>query len=158
MVDDAVIEIDDDELDVDDKLNDDKVDEDEEIVVEDEKLVDEDVDGTVDDDDANDGGDKDEDDEDDLDDDEDPPDDEPDPPDPPASLSNTTTLAFWPLGTVTTQKVAPPAPAVSLPEHSLTECLAGSMAHGRPLHPSPSHSILTPHLGMSSRKGVAGSR
>lgn len=35
----------------------------------------------------------------------------------PPSVSNTTILAFAPLGTVTTQNVAPPAPVVSLREH-----------------------------------------
>ena len=40
------------------------------------------------------------------------PPDDPELPDP-----KTTTLADWPLGTVTTQNAAPPAPLVSLPEH-----------------------------------------
>lgn len=74
------------------------------------------------------------------------------------STSNTTILAFASLGTVTTQKVAPPAPGVSVPEHWLTECFLGSIAQGRPLQPSPSHSILTPHFGISFLKGVSGSK
>lgn len=70
----------------------------------------------------------------------------------------TTRLALEPLGTVTTQKLAPPAPIVPLVLHSLTLCTAGSMAHGNPLQPPPGHSILTPQFGIFSRKGVAGSR
>lgn len=71
--------------------------------------------------------------------------------------SNTTKLAVAPFGTVTTQKFAPPAPSVLVPSISLTECLEGSIAQGRPLQ-LPSQTISTPHVGISFRKGVAGSR
>ena len=61
---------------------------------------------------------------------------------------NTTMFAVKPLGTVTTQKLAPPAPeawsALVTPPTPLTE---GSMVHGRPLQPAPEHSILRPKLG-----------
>lgn len=77
---------------------------------------------------------------------------------PPPDFSKTTTLAFSPLGTVTTQKVAPPAPTEVLPIISLTAFTAGSILHGRPLQPSPSHSISIPKSGTTSRKGVVGSR
>lgn len=73
-------------------------------------------------------------------------------------FSKTTTLDFSPLGTVTTQKVAPPAPTEVLPIISLTAFTAGSILHGRPLQPSPSHSISIPKSGTTSRKGVVGSR
>lgn len=76
----------------------------------------------------------------------------------PPDFSKTTTLAFSPLGTVTTQKVAPPAPTEVLPIISLTAFTAGSILHGRPLQPSPSHSISIPKSGTTSRKGVVGSR
>lgn len=72
--------------------------------------------------------------------------------------SNTTKLALLPLGTVTTQKLAPPAPSVLVPVISFTVCLDGSMAHGRPLQPPPSQTISTPQVGILSRNGVAGSR
>jgi hypothetical protein len=74
--------------------------------------------------------------------------------------SNTTKFAFDPSGTVTTQKLAPPAPFEfkgPSPSTSFTLWTAGSIAHGRPLQ-GPSHSILTPHVGISSRNGVSGSR
>jgi hypothetical protein len=69
-----------------------------------------------------------------------------------------TKLAFTPWGTVTTQNAPPPAPLVELPTISLTPFWLGSMAHGRPLHPPPSHVISTPQLGIVLRKGVACSR
>ncbi|KAL9607046.1 MAG: hypothetical protein Q9204_009380 [Flavoplaca sp. TL-2023a] len=72
--------------------------------------------------------------------------------------SVTTYLAEPPLGTVTTQDAAPPAPIELLPTNSLTPCWDGSIAHGRPLHPSPSHSISMLKVGFSSLNGVAGSR
>lgn len=72
--------------------------------------------------------------------------------------SNTTKFALTPSGTVTTQKLAPPAPSLLLPTISLILFWDGSIAHGRPLHPSPSQTISTPHLGITSRNGVAGSR
>ena len=80
---------------------------------------------------------------------------------PPALLrppSNITKFALTPSGTVTTQKLAPPAPSLLLPTISLILFWDGSIAHGSPLHPSPSQTISTPHLGMTSRNGVAGSR
>ena len=61
--------------------------------------------------------------------------------------SKTTKFALTPLDTVTTQKLAPPAPSVVAPTISLTLFVSGSMAHGRPLH-SPSHTISTPHVGI----------
>ena len=65
-----------------------------------------------------------------------------------------TTLAVVPLGIVTTQKLAPPAPADSsalvTPPTPTTE---GSMEQGTPLHPGPEHSILTPKLGVVLSKG-----
>lgn len=76
----------------------------------------------------------------------------------PPSGPNTMMLAVDPLGTVTTQKLPPPAPTVALVLHSFTLWMAGSMAHGRPLQPPSGHSILTPQLGITSRNGVAGSR
>ena len=71
--------------------------------------------------------------------------------------SKTTKLAFDPSGTVTTQKLAPPTPSLPPPSTSLTWCLLGSIAHGRPLQ-SPSQTISTPQVGILSRNGVAGSR
>lgn len=72
--------------------------------------------------------------------------------------SNTTKFALDPSGTVTTQKLAPPAPSAEFcPSTSFTLWIAGSIAHGRPLQ-CPSHSIFTPHVGILSRNGVAGSR
>jgi hypothetical protein len=74
------------------------------------------------------------------------------------SFSKTTMWAVSPLGTVTTQPVAPPAPVKGLPIISLTELTAGSILQGRPLQPSPSHSISIPKSGLTLRKGVVGSR
>ena len=75
-------------------------------------------------------------------------DDELEPPEPPEPLppfSNTTTWAFSPLGTVTTQKAPSPAPPVVVsPVTSLTLFVFGSILQGRPLQPPPSHSISTP--------------
>ena len=60
-------------------------------------------------------------------------------------FSKTTTWAFSPLGTVTTQKAPSPAPPVVVsPETSLTLFVFGSILQGRPLQPPPSHSISTP--------------
>ena len=70
----------------------------------------------------------------------------------------TTMLAFDPWGTVTTQNAPPPAPSDELPTISLTLFFSGSIAQGRPLQPPPSHSILTPQFGITSRNGVVGSR
>ena len=80
---------------------------------------------------------------------------------PPAPLigpSKTTKLAVTPLGTVTTQKFAPPAPSVLLPTISLIEFWDGSIAHGSPLQPGPLQTISTPQVGMTFLNGVAGSR
>lgn len=71
--------------------------------------------------------------------------------------SKTTKLALEPLGTVTTQKAAPPTPTVAAPSISLTLCFKGSIAQGSPLQ-CPSHTISTPHVGILSRNGVVGSR
>lgn len=66
---------------------------------------------------------------------------------PPLELpdSKTTTFAVTPLGMVTTQKLAPPAPVawseLVTPPMPLT---AGSMEQGKPLQPGPEHSILRP--------------
>lgn len=74
------------------------------------------------------------------------------------SFSKTIMCAVSPLGMVTTQPVAPPAPVKGLPIISLTLLTAGSILQGRPWQPSPSHSISIPKSGMTLRKGVAGSR
>ena len=62
---------------------------------------------------------------------------------------NTTMFAFFPLGTVTTQKSAPPTPVVltglSTPP---TPSVAGLMEHGKPLQPPSGHSILRPNVGL----------
>jgi hypothetical protein len=67
--------------------------------------------------------------------------------DPPTS--KTTTFAVTPDGTVTTQKLAPPAPAAAVelvtpPIPSID----GSIEQGSPLHPEPEHSIFTPKVGV----------
>ena len=74
------------------------------------------------------------------------------------SFSKTTMCAVEPLGTVTTQPVAPPAPTKGSPIISLTSLTAGSILQGRPLQPPPSHSISIPKSGLTVRKGVAGSK
>jgi len=75
------------------------------------------------------------------------------------SFSQTTMLAFSPLGTVTTQNEPPPAPSVLVsPVISLTSLVLGSILQGRPSQLPPSHWISTPKLGTMLRKGVAGSR
>lgn len=66
------------------------------------------------------------------------------PPPCPPSFSKTTKFAFFPLGTVTTQKLPPPAPEAWPPIISLTLLTAGSILHGKPLQPAPSHSIEMP--------------
>lgn len=59
-----------------------------------------------------------------------------------------TTLAFPPLGTVTTQKLAPPAPAAELALLTLpTPSEEGSIEQGVPMQLPVAHSILTPKVG-----------
>lgn len=60
------------------------------------------------------------------------------------STLKTTMLAVLPLGTVTTQKLAPSPTALLLLLTPLTPSDAGLMAQGRPLQPPPGHSILMP--------------
>jgi hypothetical protein len=73
---------------------------------------------------------------------------EPDPVEP--SVLNTTMLAEPPLGTVTTQKLAPPTPSAETGLVTpLIPSVDGSIEHGRPLHPPPGHSILTPYDGLT---------
>lgn len=61
---------------------------------------------------------------------------------------NTTMLALPPLGTVTTQKLAPPAPeAESGDVTPFTGLTDGSIEHGRPLQFPSGHSILMPQDG-----------
>ena len=71
------------------------------------------------------------------------------------SMLKTTMLAVFPLGTVTTQKVAPPTPTVPTGlERPLTPpSVAGLMEQGRPLQPPSGHSIFTPKVGVLSRSG-----
>ena len=75
---------------------------------------------------------------------------DPDAPDPELEFpaSKTTTLAVSPSGTVTTQKLAPPAPVdwseLVTPPTPLTD---GSMEQGVPLQPDPEHTILMPKVG-----------
>lgn len=75
------------------------------------------------------------------------------------SFSQTTMLAFSPLGTVTTQKEPPPAPSVVVsPVISLTSLVLGSILQGSPSQLLLSHWISAPKSGTMSRKGVVGSR
>jgi len=61
----------------------------------------------------------------------------------------TTRFALLPVGTVTTQKPAPPAPSADSDDVTVFIALTdGSIEHGRPLHPPPSHSILIPQVGI----------
>jgi hypothetical protein len=76
-----------------------------------------------------------------------------------SSISKTTILALEPLEAVTTQPVAPPAPVkTSGALISFTPMVEGSIRQGKPLQSSPSHSISIPNSGLTSRKGVVGSR
>lgn len=60
-----------------------------------------------------------------------------------------TTLAFPPLGTVTTQKLAPPAPDAAVALFTLpTPSLDGSIEQGVPMQLPVTHSILTPKVGV----------
>lgn len=62
--------------------------------------------------------------------------------------SKTTMLAVMPLGTVTTQKLAPPAPAAEREDSTFPmPSLAGLMEQGVPLQPSPEQTIFTPKVG-----------
>jgi hypothetical protein len=68
-------------------------------------------------------------------------------------------FAFEPGGTYTVQPVAPPAPVTASPSISLTVVMTdGSMEHGIPLQPSPSHSMEMPQSGITLRNGVVGCR
>jgi hypothetical protein len=73
--------------------------------------------------------------------------------------SKTTMLALWPLGTVTTQNAAPPAPSeLSAEVTSFKALTEGSILHGRPLQPAPSSQVIsTPKVAGVSRNGVAAS-
>ena len=60
----------------------------------------------------------------------------------------TTTFAFPPFGTVTTQKLAPPAPDPDWPLLTPpTPSEVGSMEQGVPMQSPLTHSILTPKVG-----------
>lgn len=74
--------------------------------------------------------------------------DEPELPEEPSVLK-VMILAFDPDGTVTTQKSAPPAPVAASKLDTRPTPLEGSIEHGRPLHPPPSHSIFTPKVGVT---------
>lgn len=80
----------------------------------------------------------------------------------PFPAGKVTRIALLPLGAVTTQKLAPPAPFVEEPPSpltSLTASVAGSIIQGRPLHCFPSsQTILIPQSGRSFLNGVVGSR
>lgn len=61
---------------------------------------------------------------------------------------NTTMFAVPPFGTVTTQKLAPPAPVAELGlVTSLTLLTAGSIEHGKPLQVPPEQVIFIPQVG-----------
>jgi len=68
------------------------------------------------------------------------------------SVLKTTMFAVCPLGTVTTQKSAPPAPVAARSLLTLKpSTVAGLSSQGKPLQPTPSaHSILTPKVGRVS--------
>jgi hypothetical protein len=64
-------------------------------------------------------------------------------------ISKTTISAVNPEGTVTTQKLAPPAPlAWSALVTPPIPSVDGSFEHGSPLHPEPEHSTLIPKVGI----------
>lgn len=73
--------------------------------------------------------------------------------------SKTTMFAVLPLGTVTTQNDAPPAPSALSGEVTSFKALTeGSILQGRPLQPAPSSQVIsTPKVAGVLRNGVAGS-
>jgi hypothetical protein len=73
--------------------------------------------------------------------------------------SKTTMFAVLPLGTVTTQNDAPPAPSELSGEVTSFKALTeGSILQGRPLQPAPSSQVIsTPKVAGVLRNGVAGS-
>lgn len=73
--------------------------------------------------------------------------------------SKTTMFAVLPLGTVTTQNDAPPAPsALSAEVTSFKALTEGSILQGKPLQPAPSSQVIsTPKVAGVLRNGVAGS-
>jgi hypothetical protein len=64
-----------------------------------------------------------------------------------------TMLALLPLGTVTTQKLAPPAPVSAVRPLMVGLSPEISMLQGSPLHPPPGHSILSPNSGLVPLSG-----
>jgi hypothetical protein len=73
--------------------------------------------------------------------------------------SKTTMFAVWPLGTVTTQNAAPPAPSELSAEVTWFKASTeGSILQGRPLQPALSSQVIsTPKVAGVSRNGVAAS-
>ena len=70
------------------------------------------------------------------------------------SVLKTTMLAVSPLGTVTTQKSAPPAPVAARLLLTLKpSTVAGLISQGSPLQRPDSHSILRPNVGLLSLSG-----
>jgi hypothetical protein len=70
------------------------------------------------------------------------------------SVWKTTMLADLPLGTVTTQKLAPPTPsALTGLLTPLISIFDGSISQGVPLQPPPGHSIRTPYDGLTLPRG-----
>lgn len=58
--------------------------------------------------------------------------------------SKTLMFAFWPLGTVTTQKAPPPAPSAASSEVTWFKASdEGSILQGRPLQPAPSSQVIS---------------
>jgi len=71
----------------------------------------------------------------------------------------TVMTAVPPFGTVTTQKLPPPAPtADKLLVTSLILFTAGSMLQGKPLQPPLGQSIFRPQVGLTPRLYASGSR
>ena len=70
------------------------------------------------------------------------------------SVLKMTMLAVSPLGTVTTQKSAPPAPVAARSLLTLKpSTVAGLISHGSPLQRPDAHSILMPNVGRLSLSG-----